>query len=193
MTVRPRSATGTRAEILSAARAQFARDGYDRTTIRSVAEAVGVDPTLVMRYFVNKDGLFAEAARFELQLPDLIGLGPADIARALVDRFFEIFEESGTFLALLRAAATSDTIAARMREVLIERAAPALAKVAVDQPDERAALVGSQILGFAFARYVLAVPALANMTREQVLRWLGPTLVHYLTAPNPGYPPRAPL
>ncbi|MEJ2889627.1 TetR/AcrR family transcriptional regulator [Actinomycetospora aeridis] len=186
MPSRPRDATATRGAILDAGRAQFARDGFERVTIRSVAAEAGVDPAMVMRYFTNKAGLFTEAAALELVLPDLRGLGPDAIADALVDRFFALFEESPTLLVLLRAAATSPEAAERLLGVLLEQAGPALATAAVDRPAERAALVGSQILGFAFVRLVLGAPALAAMSREDVRAWVGPTLARYLTDPDLG-------
>ncbi|MET0388046.1 MAG: TetR family transcriptional regulator [Polyangiales bacterium] len=184
-TPKTRSAPRTRAAILAAARSLFAQDGYDRTSIRAVAAAASVDPALVLRYFDNKVTLFAEAADFHLPLPDLSGLDTEAIARALVDAFFQVWESDGIFLALLRASATSEEAAERMRRVFQEQVVPALAKVAVDQPGRRAALVGSQVIGFAFARYVLRPAVIADMTRDEVLAWLGPTLVRYLTAPAP--------
>jgi AcrR family transcriptional regulator len=48
--------------ILAAARQIFAELGYDRTTIRAVAAAAGVDVGLVMHYFGSKGLLFAQAA-----------------------------------------------------------------------------------------------------------------------------------
>jgi AcrR family transcriptional regulator len=39
------------ARILSAAREEFARDGWAGTTIRAVARAADVDPVLVYHYF----------------------------------------------------------------------------------------------------------------------------------------------
>ncbi|MFZ1178427.1 MAG: helix-turn-helix domain-containing protein, partial [Mycobacterium sp.] len=49
----------TRATILDAARSQFSAHGFERTTIRSIASAAGVDPALVMHYFGSKADLFA--------------------------------------------------------------------------------------------------------------------------------------
>jgi AcrR family transcriptional regulator len=46
---RPRNASQTRADILSAARRRFATEGYDETTLRAVAAEVGVDAALVIR------------------------------------------------------------------------------------------------------------------------------------------------
>ena len=52
---------------------RFGADGYERTTLRAVAADVGVDPALVIRYFGSKQDLFAAAAEFTLDLPDLTG------------------------------------------------------------------------------------------------------------------------
>src|SRR5690349_10339198 len=76
---RARNADATRADILSAARARFGTDGYERTTLRAVAADVGVDAALVIRYFGSKQDLFAAAAEFTLDLPDLRGLEPAEM------------------------------------------------------------------------------------------------------------------
>lgn len=191
MTSRARDAARTRIELLAAARRQFAREGFERVTVRSVAAEVGVDQALVIRYFRSKAGLFAEAARLQFSLPDLTGLGADEIADALTNRFFELYDDQETFLALLRAAATSPVAAGQMLGVLVEQATPALAAAAVDRPAERAALVGSQVLGFAFARYVLGAPPLTAMTREDVRAWIGPVLTRYLTDPElgPNTPP----
>ena len=63
----------TRAAILAAARERFAADGYERATIRAIAADAAIDPAMVMRYFGNKEKLFAAAAEFDLRLPDLSG------------------------------------------------------------------------------------------------------------------------
>ena len=182
---RSRSAADTRAALLAAAREEFARTGYERTTVRAVAAAAGVDPALVIRYFDSKAGLFAQAAKLELNLPPLAGLTSEQVAHALLGRFFEVWESDGTFLALLRAAATSEAAMRKMREVFAEQVAPVLATVALDRPMERAMLVGSQVLGFAFIRYVVGIPVAKSMPREQAMAWLAPTLIHYLNSPAP--------
>src|SRR5258708_6523412 len=48
----------TEARILDAATQVFFSAGYDRTTIRAVASAAGVDAGLVMHYFGSKQDLF---------------------------------------------------------------------------------------------------------------------------------------
>ena len=63
--------------------------------------------------------------------------------------------------------------------------APALSAVVPDHAAERAALVGSQLLGLAVARYMLGVPPLAGMDDALLIEWLRPVLAHYLADPAP--------
>src|SRR3954454_22922538 len=53
----------TEAAILATARRLFAEEGFERATIRAVAQRAGVDPALVMQYYGSKEGLFAAAMK----------------------------------------------------------------------------------------------------------------------------------
>jgi AcrR family transcriptional regulator len=55
---RLRDAAATQKAILAAARAHFARLGYDGALLRDIAADAGVDAALINRYFGGKDGLF---------------------------------------------------------------------------------------------------------------------------------------
>ena len=180
-----RDGQATRAAILDIARSQFGSHGFERTTIRSVASAAGVDPALVMHYFGNKAGLFAAASRFDIAFPDLSGVAPDRIADVVLPMFVAVWGPQGPFLPLLRAAATNRTAADALLEVFVGQVAPALAAVVPDRAPERAALVGSQLLGLAVARYILGVPPLTGMADAQLINWLRPVLAHYLTDPAP--------
>ncbi|WP_197381682.1 TetR/AcrR family transcriptional regulator [Mycolicibacterium mengxianglii] len=182
---RTRNAESTRADILAAARVRFGSDGYERTTLRAVAGDVGVDAALVIRYFGSKQDLFAAAAEFTIDLPDLGAVGSDGLADALLSRFFAVWEEDATFVALLRAAMTSETAADTMRRVFATQVAPALAAVTPDHPAERAGLLGAFVVGLATTRYVLANPAVANLSHEEVIRWVAPVIEHLLTGPAP--------
>ena len=57
---REASKRATRAAILEAARRLVSERGYDRTTVREIAEAAGVTERTFYRYFGDKDGLIAE-------------------------------------------------------------------------------------------------------------------------------------
>src|ERR1700739_1413159 len=155
-TTRPRNARQTRADILSAARRRFGAEGYDRTTLRAVAADVGVDPALVIRYFGSKKDLFAAAADFTIELPDLSGVAPDEVAGMLLPRFFAVWEEDETFLALLRAAMTSPIAADTLRRVFAEQVAPKLVTATPDHPLQRIGLMGAFVIGLAPTRYRLA-------------------------------------
>lgn len=180
---RPRDAETTRAAILAAARERFAADGYERATIRAIAADAEIDPALVMRYFGNKEKLFAAAADFDLRLPDLSALPRSRVGAAIVEHFVARWEADDTFMALLRAAVTHEAAAKRVRAVLLGQVGPVIAALSGEpgRTGARAGLVSSQILGMALCRYVLRLPPLVAMSRAEVVGWLGPTVQRYVT------------
>ncbi|BDU03959.1 TetR/AcrR family transcriptional regulator [Nocardia cyriacigeorgica] len=181
-----RSSEETKAVILAAARERFAADGYDRATIRAIAGDAGIDPAMVMRYFGNKERLFAAAAEFDLELPDLTAVPREQIGETLVAHFLERWERDEGLLILLRAGVTNEAVAERMRSIFAAQLGPVVALTADDiqQAPMRAGLAASQILGMALCRFVLAFPPLAGMTRQEVVAWIGPTIQRYLTGPS---------
>ena len=183
---RTRNATKTRADILAAARLRFGSDGYERTTLRAVAADVGVDPALVIRYFGSKQDLFAAAAEFTLDLPDLTAVHPDDVADALLPSFFAVWENDTTFVALLRAAMTSPIAADTMRRIFATQVAPKLAAVTPDHPAQRAGLMGAFVIGLATTRYVLATPAVADLGHDELIGWARPVIRQLLVGPAPG-------
>src|SRR5271163_4603454 len=185
MPAKVRDGAATRSTILTTARSQFGERGFERTTIRSVASAAGVDPALVMHYFVSKAKLFAAANRFDITFPDLSEIPPDRVADVLLPAFVGVWGPQGPFLPLLRAAATNRLAADALLEVFVDRVAPALAAVVPDHAAERAALVGSQLLGLAVGRYILCIPPLVGMDDTQLIEWLRPVLAHYLADPAP--------
>ncbi len=185
MASRTRDPAATKAAILAAARMQFGQSGFEKTTIRSVASAAGVDPALVMHYFGNKDGLFGAVSRLDISPPDLSGVAPEDVADVMLPLFVEVWGPDGPFLPLLRAASSSQTAADALLDVFARQVAPALAAVAIDRPAERAALIGAQLLGIAVARYIIGIPPLVAMDDKTLAAWLKPVLTHYLTGPAP--------
>ena len=177
-----RRADATRGAILDAARERFAADGYERATIRAIAASADVDPALVMRYYGSKEELFTAAAQFDLRLPDLGALGKRRAGRALVEHFLARWEDDDTLKALLRAAATNERAAERVREIFAAQVRPAVTKLAGGgrYGATRAGLIASQIMGFALCRYVLRLPPVIAMRRPEIVKWLAPTVQRYL-------------
>lgn len=181
-TTRAQQGAATRARILGAARQRFAADGYERATIRAIASDAGIDPSLVMRYFGNKQGLFVAAAEFDLRLPDLSKVPRKKVGAVLVEHFVGRWEADDILLALLRTAATNEQAAERMRKVWSTQPLPALAVLGANpkSADTAVALINALFLGFAYSRYILKLAPLVAMKRVDVVRWLGPVVQRYL-------------
>ena len=180
-----RSSERTKATILSAAREKFAAVGYEAATIRAIAAAADIDPSMVMRYFGSKDQLFAAASEFDLHFPDLAAVDTNHLGEALVSHFLERWEGDEALVLLLRTSTTNAEAAQRMHEIFATQLAPMVARLAPSDAGKRASLIATQILGLALCRYVLKLPPIAQMPREDVVTWVGPTVQRYLRAISP--------
>ncbi|CAN7611630.1 TetR family transcriptional regulator [Polaromonas sp. LjRoot131] len=179
----PRRSDATKSAILAAAREQFAASGYQAATIRAIATAAGIDPAMVMRYFGNKEKLFAAAAEFDLRLPDLSDMPRKDVGAALVEHFLNRWEDDETLMALLRTGVTNEAAAARLQEIFATQMAPLIAKLSGEPRAAaagRAGLIASQILGLALCRYVLKLQPVVGLKRADIVRHVGVTVQAYL-------------
>lgn len=174
----------TRAAILAAARERFARHGYEGTTIRAIAAEAEIDPAMVMRYFGSKEKLFAEAAEFDLRLPDLAAMPRDRIGHALAEHLLDVWESDDRLLALLRAAGTNDVAAKRMRGIFAAQLIPTIVALGLDSATAgtRASLIASQALGLTLTRYILRLPPMVAMPRAEIIGWLGPVFQRYIVA-----------
>ncbi|MET9110813.1 TetR family transcriptional regulator [Streptomyces zhihengii] len=190
---------GARERILLAARAEFAERGYDRTTMRGIARAAGVDAALVHHYFGTKDDVFAASVEvsFEpaLVVPTILGPSTEGIGERLARYFVAVWENPvsrAPMLAVIRSALTHEGAAKVMRAFvarrLLERVA---AELEVPDARFRAELAASQMVGIAMLRYVLKVEPLASADPEEIVRMVAPTLQRYLTEPGPSSEPDA--
>ncbi len=182
----PRRSDATKAAILAAAREQFAAVGYQGATIRAIAAAAGIDPAMVMRYFGNKEGLFAQAAEFDLRLPDLADVPKREIGAALVRHFLQRWEGDETLMALLRAAVTNESAAARLQSIFATQMAPLVGRLSGEPraaAAARAGLIATQILGLALCRYILRLPPVAALKPAEIVRRVAPTVQAYLFDP----------
>jgi len=178
-----RSSERTKAAILSAARERFAAVGYQAATIRSIAADAGIDPAMVMRYYGNKDGLFAAAAEFDLRFPDFTGVDRALLGAALVRHFLDRWEGDDALVLLLRSSTTNAEAAQRMKQIFVAQLEPMVAGLVGADAATRAGLIATQILGLALCRYVLKLPPIAAMSRADIVGWISPTVQRYLGEP----------
>lgn len=174
-----KKADQTKAVILAAARERFAETGYEAATIRAIAADANIDPSMVMRYFGNKEQLFAAATEFDLRFPDLSELPSVELGHALVAHFLARWQEDDALVVLLRSATTNAEAAQRMKEIFSAQLMPAIAKFVPDDVPRRAGLIATQVLGMALCRFVLRLPPVVDMSDEELVEWLGPTLQRY--------------
>lgn len=185
MTETARRSDRTRSAILAAARERFAADGYERATIRAIAADANIDPSMVMRYYGNKERLFAAAAEFDLRLPDLVALPRRRVGKAVMSHVLDRWEGDETLRLLLRAATTNQAAVERMRSIFAGQLVPVITALhppgtAPPEIATRAGLVATQVLGLALCRYILRLPPVVAMDRAAILAWIGPTVQRYL-------------
>ena len=183
-------AGGTQDKILAAARTHFGEVGYEGATIRGIAAAAQVDPKLVMHYFESKEGVFRAAVDFPIDpaafIPGLLKPGLDGLGVRLVRFFVETWESpaGSPLLALIRSVVGSESAASLMREFVSREILARLAEaLELDQPQWRASLAASQLIGLAMLRYVVKVEPLASASPRKVAAWIGPTLQRYFTDP----------
>lgn len=166
----------TEARILDSARELFAEKGFDRTTIRAVAATASVDPALVIQYFGSKRELFSQAVR----------VSPAPLTAADTDELVDQLLTSlslklgglpeGT-LAMLRSMLTDQAVADHVRATLggqIESVGAALPTA--ENPEVRAALVVTTLLGVTIGHQLLGLASLREAPADHIVALLRPAL-----------------
>src|SRR5271165_791779 len=148
----------TEARILDAATQVFFSAGYDRTTIRAVASAAGVDAGLVMHYFGSKQELYRRVID-AAPVPE-VGGTPAEAAeQILAGLASRLASEPVASLALLRSMLTNSEAA-------------------------RAAIISAITLGIMVSRHLIKSDELASADPAQVIRLLRPCMLSLAARPD---------
>ena len=176
----------TQARILAAATELFVATGYERTTIRAVAQAAGVDAGLVMHYFGSKQALFEQVTRGG-QLPPAPSGPPAQVAEQVLAQLAGSLEtEPVRSLAMLRSMLTHPETAQAFGDGATRFRAQLAAALPAPDADVRAALISAIIMGVVLDRHLLKSGGLDAASPEEIITLLRPIL-HTLT--TPGSPP----
>ena len=178
----------TRAQLLDAARAEFAERGYEGATVRRIAERAGVDPAMVNHWFGGKDALFTASlaipvAPAQIQAEVVPG-DPEQLGERIVGRFLTVWDATGggPLAALLQSVAGHEDAARMLREFVTNvLVGPIVRAVAPDRLELRGSLMGSQLVGLGMVRYVLKLEPLASAEHAVVVAAIAPTLQRYLT------------
>jgi AcrR family transcriptional regulator len=183
----------SRDAVLAAAKARFAADGYEKTTLRAIARDAHVDPSMVLYLFGSKADLFRESLRLIIDPAGLAAAmsdGEGTIGDRLVRQYLQIWEspETAATMVVMLQSATSNPDAHEafrtfMQNYVLTAVSGALG--AQTAPRLRAMLAATNLVGTALLRYVMKVPPLADLPAEQVATLIAPTVTRYLTA-DPG-------
>jgi len=182
----------TRGQILDAARAAFAEHGYRGATIRRIARDAGVDPALVHHYFGTKRDLFLAVVRPPSDPGRSVAAiavhGRAGIGDALVRELLAVWDgpEGERAVALLRSAVAAPGGGRLLEEYLrTQLAEPLVRAVGIPARERpiRVALVVSQLVGLATARYLLRVDWLATASHDAIAGRIGPVIQRYVSEP----------
>ncbi|MEV7340341.1 TetR family transcriptional regulator [Streptomyces sp. NPDC093544] len=183
------AAPATRDRILDAAREEFSERGYEKTSVRGIAKAAGVDSALVHHYFGTKEQVFAAAIEVAfapaLAAPAAVD-GPIDGVGERLTRFmFGIWENPTTrspLLAILRSAFNNEAAATVFRRLLVAQLLRRIAQQ-LDLPDAelRAELAAAQLVGVAMLRYVIKLEPLASADVERIIERVAPVVQGHLT------------
>ncbi len=188
------------ASIERAARAVFERRGYASATVKSIAAAAGVGPSVLSSYYRNKAELFAAvmdlpfdpaSAIPRLVAPGLDGMGERLVRMALHAAENEQLRDDVGSLAPSIPNAVSSTpggIRAIWEFATGEVVDQVLIRAGIPDARMRGALITSYLGGIVMARYGLAVEPLASASEDQVVGLVAPTIQALLdpTKPLPG-------
>ncbi|HEU0288644.1 MAG TPA: TetR family transcriptional regulator [Nocardioidaceae bacterium] len=178
----------TRGEIVEAARREFGAHGYDRTSMRAVARAAGVDPALIHHYFESKEDLLLSAMEVPFDPREVLGAvvdGPQDrigerLVRAVLGQWDDP-QRQRRLLTIVRTAIASEAASHLLRDGLLRMILDQIAAIpGIDDARRRGNLVASQLVGLLMTRYVVGIEPLASMPADEVVARIGPTVQRYL-------------
>ena len=180
----------SRDAVLRAAKERFAAEGYEKTTLRGIANDAHVDPSMVLYLFGSKAELFRESLRLIID-PDVLAAaltdGDGDIGTRMVRTYLGIWEHPDTaasMVAMLQSATSNsdahEAFRAFMQSYVLTAVSGALG--GGEQARLRAMLAATNLVGTAILRYVMRVPPLATLPADAVVRLIAPSVTRYLTA-----------
>jgi AcrR family transcriptional regulator len=188
-TGRPRGKTDTRNVILSTARGMFADTGFDKTSVRDVAAAAGVDPAMIRHYFGSKAELFRATIGWPFEPAEIAaritGGKRSELGARLTRVFFEAWEQPGSrapLLAILRGAATHDESANLVRQFIRGQVYSQIA-AGLGEPhaELKIDLAMSQLLGIAYLRHILHVDPIASTPVDELVERVAPVISRHLS------------
>jgi AcrR family transcriptional regulator len=178
----------TEARILDAASRIFFAAGYDRTTIRAVASAAGVDAGLVMHYFGTKQELFRRVIE-AAPVPEVSGSPGQAAEQLLASLASRLADEPVASLTLMRSMLTNPEAASAASTAIARYEAEIAQAISGDDADLRAAIISAITLGIVVSRHLIKSDELASADPAQVIELVRPCMLSLAAPPTaPGRP-----
>jgi AcrR family transcriptional regulator len=172
----------TEARILDAAAQIFLTAGYERTTIRAVASAAGVDAGLVMHYFGSKQELFRQVID-AVPLPEVPGTPGQAAEQILASLAGRLASEPTASLALLRSMLTNPEAASAASAGIARYEAQMTQAIPADDASLRSAVINAITLGVMVSRHLIKSDELATADPAQVISLLRPCMLSLTARP----------
>ncbi|MEV5608977.1 TetR family transcriptional regulator [Streptomyces sp. NPDC052225] len=182
-----RDAEATKTAIVRAARYLLARHAHGDITLKAVADRAGVSPPLILKYFGNKDALFARVMNFETDVDALLDAPLDALGRHMVRSVLTGQAERGVDPILRIVFAPlhgdrGDILRADFRTQVSERLA---ARLTGDDAGLRAELAVGLLLGLGVMYGIARGPHVRAADIDDVVDRYGPALQAQLDPPAP--------
>ena len=172
------SAGDTRARLIDAARELFGHRGFAATSVRSIASAAGVDPSLINHHFGSKQGLLVATLELPVnpleKISGVLSAGSDGLGERLVRTFLETWDpHRDVFATMVRTAVTDPEHAPALdlaRTVLLSMFSQ------VTRDELAAGAMASQIIGLATMRYVARLEPIASAPVDDIVERYGPSI-----------------
>ncbi|WP_240659644.1 TetR/AcrR family transcriptional regulator [Streptomyces sp. WAC 01529] len=178
-----RDAEATKGAITRATRYLLARHAHGDITLKAVAERAGVSAPLVLKYFGNKDALFAHVMSFEADAEAFLDAPLARLGRHMVHHLLTGQAERGADPVLRIVFAPlhgerGDVLRANFRAQVIQRLS---ARLAGPDAGLRAELAVGMLLGLGVMYGIARGPSLRAAAITEITERYAPAVQSFLT------------
>jgi AcrR family transcriptional regulator len=179
--------------LLDVARQIIAKRGYVGLTMRTASAAAGVTEDVALRYYRNREALFAAAMRLPVDpvsaIPALMAPGIEGMGERLVRFTLDTLRDPQArddLLSLARTGVSAGQAVTGLQDFIetgvVDRVA---GMIGVPDARMRSALITSYLMGVATMRYGVRLEPLASASDEEVIRMVAPVIQDLLDPRRP--------
>jgi AcrR family transcriptional regulator len=179
--------------LLAVAREIIAKRGYVGLSMRTASAAAGVTEDVALRYYRNRESLFAAAMRLPVDpvsaIPALMAPGIEGMGERLVRFTLDTLRDPAArddLISLARTGVSAGHAVTGLQEFIeigvVDRVA---GMIGVPDARMRSALITSYLLGVATMRYGVRLEPLASASDEEVIRMVAPVIQDLLDPRRP--------